>query len=141
MTFASDTKDQGFEVPRLLLEGDSYDLWTNQSGQFWNNTYVIVDKESGIYALVDPLHNCLEHWPSFFEEQSKTLNAILITHAHIDHVSGVAQLLRTFPDVKVYAHEDGVPLMAAHDVPTLTGGIETLEQYAEQFESPVYEPV
>ena len=90
MTFASDTKDQGFEVPRLLLEGDSYDLWTNQSGQFWNNTYVIVDKESGIYALVDPLHNCLEHWPSFFEEQSKTLNAILITHAHIDHAGGAA---------------------------------------------------
>jgi len=126
--------------PHVIFEGDSFTLWTNQSGQFWNNTYVIVDRESGVLALVDPLDDCLENWSVFLEEQNRPLDSILITHAHIDHVAGVAQLLNAYPGVKIYAHADGVPLMKAEDIPMLTGGIETLEQYANQFSLPMYQP-
>jgi glyoxylase-like metal-dependent hydrolase (beta-lactamase superfamily II) len=137
----SELKEQNLEVPKLVLEGASYDLWSNQSGQFRNNTYVIVDRETGSHALVDPLDNCLECWSSFFGDQLRPFDTILITHAHIDHVCGVAQLIDAYPDVKIFAHHDGVPLMTAEDVPKLTGGIETLNQYAEQFDSPLYQPV
>ena len=35
------------------------------------------------------------------------MDAILLTHIHIDHAGGTGQLLRSFPDAKVYCHESG----------------------------------
>jgi glyoxylase-like metal-dependent hydrolase (beta-lactamase superfamily II) len=141
MDSASDIKGLELEQPRLVFEGNSYDLYSNQSGQFRNNTYVIVDKSTGKFALVDPLHDCLERWGSFFDEKAFPLDALWITHAHIDHVAGVAQLMNAFPNLRVFAHKDGESLMSADDVPRLTGGIETLEHYSKQFDVPMYEPV
>lgn len=39
-------------------------------------------------------------------ERRMTLGAIIITHHHHDHIGGVSELLRLFPDVEIYAPHD-----------------------------------
>ena len=37
--------------------------------------------------------------------------AILLTHAHFDHISGIPGLIEKFPDLPVYVHEKDVPMI------------------------------
>src|SRR5262245_54042032 len=38
-------------------------------------------------------------------EQSLIPKAIVLTHAHLDHIAGVAEVLQAFPDTPVLIHE------------------------------------
>ncbi len=37
------------------------------------------------------------------------LDYVLLTHVHLDHAGGTAQVLTAYPDAKVVCHEKGVP--------------------------------
>ena len=37
--------------------------------------------------------------------------AILLTHAHFDHISGIPGLIEKFPDLPVYVHEKDAPMI------------------------------
>jgi hydroxyacylglutathione hydrolase len=56
-----------------------------------SNNAVIVDPGDAIPVLETLLHLNL------------TLDAILITHHHHDHIGGVTQLIKSYPDAKIYA--------------------------------------
>ncbi|MDH3997239.1 MAG: MBL fold metallo-hydrolase [Desulfuromonadales bacterium] len=43
----------------------------------------------------------------------KQLDAILLTHIHIDHAGGVGELLKSFPSAQVICHPEGVRHMVA----------------------------
>ena len=38
----------------------------------------------------------------------KTVEGVLLTHAHSDHIYGLEALMKQFPDVKIYTNEAGV---------------------------------
>ncbi|MBN1825398.1 MAG: MBL fold metallo-hydrolase [Candidatus Eisenbacteria bacterium] len=40
-------------------------------------------------------------------EGVRRLDAVLLTHIHIDHAGGTGHLLRSFPEARVYCHESG----------------------------------
>lgn len=140
MTSSADPQRAAIEPPQIAVETDEFVLWSVQSGPFANNTYLVVDRATGRGALVDPFYDSLDRYRPILDELSDPLDAILITHAHIDHVCGVASLISAYPNAKIFAHEEGVPLMMAEDVPTLTGGTNSLTDYAEQFDFPAFEP-
>lgn len=71
-------------------------------GEFQENSYLIVDEASGRAALVDPggePDRILEA----IEESGAELDAIWITHAHVDHVGAIAPIKRRW-NVPVYLH-------------------------------------
>lgn len=88
---------------------------------FQENTYVIADDETNDAVIIDP--GCYdqaekETLKKFIEDHNLNVNCLLLTHAHLDHVFGVAYVKRNF-GVKAYLHEkdqviyDDVPLRCA----------------------------
>jgi Zn-dependent hydrolases, including glyoxylases len=71
-------------------------------GEFQENSYLLVDEASGRAALVDPGGEP-DRIIKAIEESGAELDAIWITHAHVDHVGAIAPIKRRW-NVPVYLH-------------------------------------
>lgn len=75
-------------------------------GPFMENTYLLINGKDAL--LIDPGFANEMEFNSFkkkLNEFGASLKAIVLTHAHIDHVMGVQRTLKEFP-VKVYLNTD-----------------------------------
>lgn len=73
---------------------------------FQENTYVIVDEATNEAVVIDPgmyEQSEKEALSQFIDNKKLILKAILLTHAHLDHVFGVAYLKRKYA-VNVFLH-------------------------------------
>src|SRR5687768_16001479 len=78
---------------------------TFTAGPFVQNTYlawragssaaVAIDAGAGVTALISTL-----------KAEKLELSAILLTHAHLDHIDGAAILKRHAPSAPIYLHAD-----------------------------------
>ena len=73
---------------------------------FLENTYVIADDTTRDAVIIDP--GCYEQaekeaLSQFIDSHQLTVTAILLTHAHLDHVFGLAYLKRKY-GVRAYLH-------------------------------------
>jgi glyoxylase-like metal-dependent hydrolase (beta-lactamase superfamily II) len=71
-------------------------------GAFEENCYLVVDEDAGRAALVDPGAEG-ERLVDAVRESGAQLDAIWLTHAHVDHVGGIAAVRRVW-DVPIYLH-------------------------------------
>lgn len=80
-------------------------------GPFAENSYILGDEATGDGILIDPGHD-----PKAILARVKalglTISAIVNTHAHIDHVGGVAEVQRQL-GVPFALHEKELPLLEA----------------------------
>ncbi len=74
------------------------------NGAFQENCFVVADTETGDAALVDPGEEA-DRFLRTVEARGLTLRAIWLTHAHVDHVLGVRQVVEA-TGVPVYLHPD-----------------------------------
>ncbi len=74
-------------------------------GRFQTNCYVIGDRGAGTCVVVDPGETADQHVPSIVDQLGCTVEAILLTHAHVDHVWSVPQLAERW-DVGVHLHPE-----------------------------------
>lgn len=78
-------------------------------GQFQENCYIIGDEESGTGALIDPGDEAIRIALTV-EQTGLGISQIIITHAHIDHVGAVAQLVDEYM-CPVLMHEEAEAMM------------------------------
>ncbi len=79
-------------------------------GAFAENTYLVVDPATNAAILVDPGDEG-DRILSLLGESGARLEAIWLTHAHVDHVGAVAHVKRSH-DVPVYLHPLDAPVYA-----------------------------
>jgi glyoxylase-like metal-dependent hydrolase (beta-lactamase superfamily II) len=96
-------------------------------GAFEENCYLLTDDQTGRAVLIDPGDEA-ERILDMVAAAHVTLDAIWLTHAHVDHIGAVAAVKRRF-DVPVYLH----PL----DLPYYTRlSARAAEMYGIDFEQP-----
>jgi glyoxylase-like metal-dependent hydrolase (beta-lactamase superfamily II) len=71
---------------------------------FFKNGYVVTCERTRDAVLIDPGDEIAELL-AYVDQNSLTVRAILLTHAHVDHVSGVARAKRTC-QAPVHLHRD-----------------------------------
>ena len=77
-------------------------------GAFQENSYLVVDPSTQRAALVDPGADA-EQLVEMVRASRATLEAIWLTHAHIDHIGAIAGIKRIW-DVPVHMHPADRPL-------------------------------
>ena len=78
-------------------------------GAFQENSYLLVDETAGQCALVDPGAEGARLVRAV-RASGATLAAIWLTHAHLDHVGGIAEVRRSHPRVPIWLHPADRPL-------------------------------
>ncbi|MFI5244430.1 MAG: MBL fold metallo-hydrolase [Gemmatimonadales bacterium] len=81
-------------------------------GPFEENCYLIADEASREAVLLDPGDEG-ERIVRQIERAGVHLNAIWLTHAHLDHIGGIAAVRRTWRDLPIHLHPLDQPLYAA----------------------------
>lgn len=83
-------------------------LKTAAEGPFQKNGYVLGCERTKDAVYIDPGDE-VEQLLAFVAEQGLTVSSILLTHAHVDHVSGVAEARRRLK-APIYLHPADQPL-------------------------------
>lgn len=79
-------------------------------GPFMTNTYIVWDEESKKAVVIDPSFSPEHIWQALTKLEL-TLDKILLTHGHVDHMAGLNFLRQKYPKAKVYMHEKDVPYL------------------------------
>lgn len=80
------------------------------AGMLENNNYLLIDEESKEAVLVD----CSEYLPkikNILQEYDANLKYVLITHGHFDHILGLNDLKKDFPNTVIVAPLDDKELI------------------------------
>ena len=90
-------------------------------GAFQENSYIVVDTATERAVLVDPGAEP-ERIIQMVRASGATLDAIWLTHAHIDHIGAIAPVKRVW-DVPIYMHPADKPLYDRGAIQALAYGL------------------
>lgn len=78
-------------------------------GPFQANAYLVIDDVARKVAIVDPGSEG-DALAKRVADMGLAIDAIWITHGHLDHVGGIAGVRRAFPDAPIWLHVADRPL-------------------------------
>ncbi len=80
-----------------------------QVGEIGTNCYLLEDETTSTAAIIDPGDNASAIL-SVAEQDGMTIQCILLTHGHFDHILAVPGILSALPNLPVYITELDYPL-------------------------------
>ncbi|MGA2508072.1 MAG: MBL fold metallo-hydrolase [Chitinispirillaceae bacterium] len=94
------------------------------TGPIETNTYLVIN-DNRKCVIVDPASGCGEVLGKI-EKESLDAEAIVLTHSHFDHITGIPELLDVFKKLPVYIHPSEAEFLADAQ---LNGSLWFGEQY------------
>lgn len=94
-----------------------------EGGPFAENAWLLTCESTGVHVVVDPGGGTPD-LISRIDELGGDPVAILLTHAHLDHVDGIPALLDRWPDLPVRLHAEDRPYYEAVDKQAAWFGLE-----------------
>lgn len=85
---------------------------TFTGGGFGENAYLAVSGSPRVAVAIDPGADA-PRMVEAIEAEGLELQAILLTHAHYDHVEGVDEIRRASPSVPIWLHPEALPMYRA----------------------------
>lgn len=79
-------------------------------GPVMTNCYILIDKYNKEAVIIDPADRA-DVLDKLLKEEGAELKAMLLTHAHFDHVSAVPELRKMYPDAEVIIGEGDQELL------------------------------
>lgn len=74
------------------------------------NTYILYNEETMEGLVVDPSFSP-EQYIKAIEEKKIHLTSIFLTHAHVDHMAGMNELRKAFPEARMYMDKRDRPFL------------------------------
>ena len=104
---------------------------------FQQNTRVVACEKTGAAICIDPGAESAE-LIAFIKDNDFDLQAIALTHAHLDHIGGVSALREVFPAAEIILHKDDEQLYYALPQQPLLMGVEPhqLKELGLDYENP-----
>jgi hydroxyacylglutathione hydrolase len=104
---------------------------------FQQNTRVVACESTAAAVCIDP-GAASDEIVEFITSGKLKLQAITLTHGHLDHVGGTAHLLQSFPDAEVIIHKDDKALYDSLPQQPLFMGLQPhqLEQLGLKYDPP-----
>ena len=93
---------------------DGVEVWVTQMGTLMNMNTAFIDRDNGVVAIIDPFNAKL--WTEALEKEGLEPTHLLYTHTHRDHAAGYPGMMKRFPDLEVWGHEEA-------RVPSLLGNV------------------
>ena len=85
------------------------------TGMVGTNLYLVSNEETKEAVIIDPAY-----FPDFLkqhiENKGLKVKAILLTHAHFDHIMGIDQIIETYGSMPVYVEESDYELLSNADL-------------------------
>ena len=79
-------------------------------GPVQTNTYILADTDSNEAVVIDPAWEGAKI-AKVAQAEGLQIKAIWLTHAHFDHIGGIAELVQSLPEIPpVYLHPDDYDL-------------------------------
>ncbi len=111
---------------------------------FDSMTWLLSETESNQVWLVD----CGDVEPIIEKIDEREIAGVLLTHAHFDHIYGLPELIKRFPDCRIYTNENGretlsdsrLNMSLYHETPLTVEGPQ-VQICAECDEIPLFEGV
>ncbi|MCH1539948.1 MAG: MBL fold metallo-hydrolase [Candidatus Poseidonia sp.] len=75
----------------------------NEEG--WAMTYLVVDESTNMAALIDPVFDFMDAYVSRIAKEGLTLQYVIATHTHADHITACFSLRERFGCEYVMSHE------------------------------------
>jgi len=85
------------------------DIRVFTGGGFAENAYLVQCRETGAAVVVDP-GAAAPAMADAIRSESLAVEAILLTHAHLDHVEGVHEIRAVAPEAPIWIHPGALPM-------------------------------
>lgn len=80
-------------------------------GSYQTNTYILRENEQAADCVIIDTGMDSEHLPEFLRKNNLTPQAVILTHGHADHITGIPLLREKYPDMKVCIHKLDAPML------------------------------